>query len=71
MWPTSQATSQHASIAASLSLDGDEGRVGRGLVVLDLGFIVIGIDKTAELVLEGFADRKPLDPRCLGPGRAG
>lgn len=66
MPPTSQAASQHASIAASLSLDQDEGRVGRSLVVLDLGFIAVGIDKPAELVLERFADRKSLDPRCFG-----
>lgn len=66
MLPTSQAASQHASIAASLPLDQDESRVGHSLVVLDLGFIAVGIDKPAELVLEGFADRKSLDPRWLG-----
>ena len=70
MLPTSQTASQHASIAASLSLHEDERRVGRSLVVLDLGVIAVGIDKTAELVLDVFATRGVPERRlCPLPGR--
>src|SRR5918994_5426609 len=62
----SQATSEHAAIAPSLALEADQGRIGRGLVVGEFGLIVVGLDKTAEFILQRIADRQPLHPDRLG-----
>ena len=63
---TSQAASEHASVAASLALQQDDCRVGGSLVVGDLGFVVIGVDKTAKPHLQGLTGRQTLDPQLLG-----
>lgn len=62
---TSQTASEHAPIPPSLTFDDNECRVGGGLVVLDLGFIVIGINETAKLILQRLTDRQRFDPDRL------